>query len=108
MCIKENYPDICSLINDAVTLHVEQFWSSVGDGATLSCPILKKRSTNVKKKRHLLNDLIGWEHKRKIRPGPSWLPVTLGLQFWPCSWSPNPLNKGGRSHPVKHWLVLGL
>lgn len=37
---KENYPNVCSLINDTVTLHIKELWCSVGDGAPLSGPIL--------------------------------------------------------------------
>lgn len=41
MSEKENDPDVCSLIDDAVTLYIEEFWGSVGDGAALSGPVLR-------------------------------------------------------------------
>ncbi len=40
---KENYPNVCSLINDTVTLHIKELWCSVGDGAPLSGPILEEK-----------------------------------------------------------------
>lgn len=34
------YPDISTLIYDAVALNTEEFRSSVGNGAPLCCPVL--------------------------------------------------------------------
>lgn len=34
------YPDISTLINDAVALHIEEFRSPVGNSAPLGCPVL--------------------------------------------------------------------
>lgn len=37
---KRLYPDISALVYNAVTLHIEEFRSPVGNGAALGCPVL--------------------------------------------------------------------
>lgn len=37
---KRLYPDISALVYNAVTLHIEELRSPVGDGAALGCPVL--------------------------------------------------------------------
>lgn len=37
---KSLYPDISALVYNAVTLHIEELRSPVGNGAALGCPVL--------------------------------------------------------------------
>lgn len=39
-----SHPNICLFIDDTVALHVEKLGCSVGDGASLSCPVLRART----------------------------------------------------------------
>lgn len=38
--VHNTHPNVSTLIDDAVALHTEEFRGSVGNGASLRCPIL--------------------------------------------------------------------